>query len=321
VIGFVLRRVAASLLLLLLVLTVLFVLLHIVPGDPTYTSDFDRMPPQAREQLRRLYGLDRPIVEQYGRWLAAAVRFDWGVSLSQIRPVKTVIAEALPATLILAGAAFVLDLGGGLLLGVAAARRSGSAVDHAIRVLSLVLYSQPTFWLGLMAILVFSFGLHLLPASHMHSIDADALPWPGRVADLLRHMVLPACVLGLTGAGATARFVRASLLDAMGRDYIRTARAKGLSERRVIWVHGLRTALVPLVQLAALLLPALLSGSLVTEVVFAWPGLGRVAYGAIQTRDFPLILATTGLSACLVTAGNLLADLLHAWVDPRVRNE
>lgn len=319
--AFLLRRLAASLLLLLLVLSITFLLLHWLPGDPTRTSESDRMTREQRENLRRVLGLDRPLHEQYLSWLSGAVlRGDLGTSFSQQRPVTAAILNALPGTLLLAAAALFVEFGAALLLGVAAARRPGTVVDHAIRVGTLLLFSQPVFWLGLMAILLFSYVWPVLPAGHMRSVGADEMGAGERLFDLLRHLLLPALVLGLTNAGATARFVRASLLEVLGRDYIRTARAKGLSERRVIWVHGMRNALAPLLQLLALTLPALLNGSLVTEVVFSWPGLGRLTFGAILARDFPLILGTVAISAILVISGNLVADVLHALSDPRVRD-
>lgn len=318
--GFLLRRLAASFLLLLLVLTVTFFMLHLAPGDPTRIAEDERMPREQREALRKLYGLDRPLHEQYATWLSSALAGDWGISLSQQRPVARAVEEALPPTILLAGAALAVEYLLGLTLGVAAARRRGAAADHLIRIVSLLFFSQPVFWLGLMGVLLFAYAWPVLPASHMHSVGSEEMSAAGRLLDLARHLVLPAFTLGLSQAGATARFVRGSLIEAMGQDYIRTARAKGLSERRVVWAHGMRTALPPLIQLFALSLPALLSGSLAAEVVFAWPGLGRLTFTAILARDYPLILATTAFSAVLVLLGNLLADVLLVLADPRVRN-
>lgn len=319
--GFLLRRIAASLLLLLLILTFAFFLLRLIPGDPLQLFEGQELTLEQQQRLRRIYGLDRPLLEQYGVWLSSvALHGDWGTSLSQQRPVSAALLEALPATAILALAALAVEYAAALLLGVAAARRRKSAVDHAIRVGTLFLYSQPVFWLGLMAVLLFSYVWPVLPASHMHSVDAELMSPAGRFLDLLRHLALPALVMGLSTAGGTTRFVRASLMEVMGQDYIRAARAKGLSELRVVWVHGMRNAAVPLIQLFALSLPALLSGSLITEVVFSWPGLGQLTFNAILTRDYPLILGATALSAVLVVLGNLLADVLHALADPRVRD-
>jgi peptide/nickel transport system permease protein len=319
--AFLLRRLAASLLLLLLVLSVTFLLLHLVPGDPARLGESDRLNAEQRENLRRVLGVDRPLHKQYLSWISAVVlRGDFGTSFSQQRPVTKAILDAVPGTLLLACAALLVDFGAGLLLGVAAARRPGTAVDHSIRIGTLLLLSQPVFWLGLMAILLFSYVWPVLPAGHMRSVGAEEMGTMKRLLDLGRHLLLPALVLGLSSAGGTARFVRGSLLEVLGSDYIRTARAKGLAERRVVWVHAMRNALPPLLQLLAVTLPALLNGSLVTEVVFSWPGLGRLTFGAILTRDFPLILGTTAVSAVLVISGNLLADVLHALSDPRVRD-
>jgi len=299
--GFLLRRLAAYLLLLYLILTVTFFLIHLAPGDPVRMAEDQRMTREQRDQLHRIYHLDRPLPEQYLAWLSAvALHGDWGISFSHQRPVTTVIADFLPRTLLLAGASLVVEYAAALLFGIAAARRSGGAADHAIRVLSVLLSAQPVFWLGLMAILLFSYVWPVFPASG--------------------HLALPALVLGLFSAGSTLRFVRGSLLEVMSRDFIRAARAKGLSEARVVWVHGLRNALTPLIQLFGMAIPARLNGALIVEVVFSWPGIGWLIFTSVATRDYPLLLGTTALSAFLVIMGNLVADLMHAAADPRVRH-
>ncbi len=315
------RRLAASFLLLFLVLTVTFFLIHLAPGDPATLLAGERATAAGIRRLREVYGLDRPLAVQYLVWLKAVVlSWDWGVSISQGRPVTRVLAETTGPTFLLTGAALLVQYLVGLPLGVAAARRRGRATDGALRIGALLVYSMPLFWLGLMAILLFSFTWPVLPPSHMHSVEADAFgPWRS-LLDLLRHLLLPALVLGLASAGSTVRFVRNRMIEVLEEDYVRTARAKGLSERRVVWVHALRNALVPVIQLLGLSLPFLLNGSLVLEVVFSWPGLGRTAYLAILARDYPVILAITAFTAALVVAGNFLADLLHAAADPRVRH-
>jgi len=322
VIRFILRRLAASLLLLYLVLTATFFLLHLAPGSPaTVILEDQRISAEQRENLRRVYGLDRPLPVQYARWLSAVARGDWGTSFSQQRPVKRVVLDAVPATMILAVAALLVEQAAGLVFGIVAARRPGSAADHAIRVVSLLLFSQPGFWLGLMAILLFSLAWPILPAGHMYSVGVDEMGSGARLLDLLRHLILPAVVLGLAEAGSVVRYVRSSLLDVLGQEYIRAARAKGISERRVVWVHALRNALPPLIQVMAISLISLLSGALVMEVVFSWPGIGRLTFDAILSRDYPLVLAATAFSAVMVLAANLMADVLHALADPRVRDE
>lgn len=316
---YLLRRSAASLLLFFLVVSATFFLLHLAPGDPTLAIEAARIQPAQRERLRHVYGLDRPLPVQYARWLAAVLGGELGTSLTQGRPVTRVVADAIPATLLLSSAALCVDYGVGLLLGIAAARRQGRPFDAVARVVSLLLTSQPSFWIALMAVLVASRWLPFLPTTHMRSVDAAAWSAPARWADVLRHLLLPALALGLPLAGSTARFVRASFLEVMGRPFILAARARGLPERRVVWVHGLRNAAIPVVQLVAVAVPALLSGSLVTEVIFAWPGLGRLTFESILARDYPVVLTTTMLSAALVLSSNLLADLALAAIDPRIR--
>lgn len=320
--GYLARRLGASALLLLLVVTLTFGLIHAAPGSPA-----DQLVPagpgeaERRARMERALGLDRPLHEQYTAWLAAAVRGDWGTSMLQGRPVARVIAEALPATALLAVAAMAVEYTFALSLGLWAVRRRDRFADHAVRGLSLLLFSIPAFWLGLMAILVLAYLWPVFPAGGMYAPGTDHLGTAARLGDLLRHLALPALVLGLGLGGNTVRFVRNSLLDVLGEDFVRTARAKGLSERRVLGVHALRNALAPLLQIFGLTLPALLNGSLVVEVVFAWPGLGRVVFQAINTRDIPVVLAATVVGAALVLGGNLLADLLHAAADPRVRRK
>ena len=318
---FLLRRLAASLLLFYLVLTATFFLVHLAPGSPANLLAEDRrVSAEQRENMKRIYGLDRPLPEQYVRWLLAAARGDWGTSFTYQRPVTSVVLDAVPATLLLALAALLVEQAAGVALGIAAARRPGSAADHAIRIVSLLLFSIPSFWFALMAILLFSLAWPILPAGHMYSIDAESMGPGARLLDLLRHLILPALVIGLSLAGSVARYVRASVLDVLGQEYIRAARAKGISERRVVWVHALRNSLPPLIQVMALSLGALLSGVVIAEVVFSWPGIGRLTFEAILGRDYPLILATTAFSAVVTLLANLLADVLHALADPRVRD-
>lgn len=318
--GYTCKRLAAAAVLLVLVLSFTFFCLHLAPGDPTLLTEDPRLGPEDREALRRVYGLDKPLVEQYLTWMGSVLlRGDWGVSYVHSRPVRAIVAERIPATLLLAGLALALQFGLGMLLGVAAARRVDKPTDHLIRALSLLFYSLPVFWVGLMALLLLSHHWSLFPAGHMRSVGAAEFTPIGRLGDLLHHLALPVLVLGLGGAGVVTRFTRNSLLEVLEEDYIRTARSIGLSESRVIWIHALKNAATPLIQLLGLSLPFLLSGSLVVEVVFSWPGLGRLTFDSIQARDYPVILATTALAGSLVIAGNLIADLLQAVIDPRVR--
>jgi len=321
VLRYALRRLALALPLAVGVATLTFLLLETAPGSPAdLLLGSGPVPPQVRERLERAYGFDRPAPERYARWLGALVLHgELGWSQSRNRPVRELIAAALPPTLLLASAALLLHLAAGIGLGVACAARRDRWPDRLIGVGGLLLYAMPTFWLGLMAMLFFSFLVPLFPAAAMRSVGAGDLGLARRVADLAYHLVRPAAVLGLASAAAMTRFVRAGLLEALGEEFVRAARARGVDDRRALLAHALRNALIPLINLVGLSLPVLFSGSLVIEVVFAWPGMGRLTYDAIRAHDVSVVLAATLLAALLVVAGNLAADLAMAAVDPRIR--
>jgi peptide/nickel transport system permease protein len=317
----VLHRIAIAIPLIWLVATLTFVLVQAMPGSyADLVAGEHRLSAQAQAQLRRHYGLDQPLLTQYLRWLGNLARADLGISFLYQRPVAAVIGEAIVPTLLLTVPALALDLLLGLVLALGAVRKPHGWYDRLTSVLSLGVYGMPSFWLAGIAILVFALGLGWLPASHMSSIGADQLGTPARLLDLARHLVLPVTCLGLVGAAATARYLRASLLDLRQDRFLLAARARGLSERRVLWVHTLKPALLPVVTLLGLSLPFLISGSLVIEVIFSWPGMGQVLWRAALARDLPVIMAVTVLGASAVIAGNLVADLLYAVVDPRARD-
>ena len=318
---YLIRRLALVLPLALGVATLVFVLMEASPGDPVDLLLGDRpVPPEVRERIERAYGFDQPPLTRYGRWMSALfLEGELGWSHSRSRPVARLLADALPATLALAGAALLLHLLVGVTLGVVSASRRGSWPDRALTVGSLLLYAMPTFWLGLMAVLALSYFVPIFPTSSMQSVGAEDWSFLHRLADRVWHLMLPACVLGLGSAAAMVRFVRAGLLETLGRDFVRAARARGLAERRVMLGHALRNSLLPVINLIGLALPALISGSLVVEVIFAWPGMGRLTYDAIRAQDMPVVLATTLLATLLVVLGSLAADLAMAAVDPRIR--
>ena len=317
---FTLRRLGASALLLFLVLTATFFLIHLAPGEPSRLFDNPRVSAEMRQELRQVYGLDRPLVLQYLTWMGSVLKGDWGYSISLGRPAFDVLLQKMPNTCLLVAAAVVVEHALGLLMGLLAAARAGSIVDRWIRLCSLVLFSIPAFWLALLAIEVLTVRWGWFPTQQMTSEGAHLLPPFARALDLLHHLVLPATILGLARCGAVARYVRNGLLDVLNQDFVRTARAKGLSPARVLWVHALPNALVPLVQRFGVALPILLSGSLVIEVVFSWPGVGFAVFQATLQRDYPVILASTAMTGALVALGSFLADLLQAWLDPRVRD-
>jgi peptide/nickel transport system permease protein len=315
----VVRRLATLIPLVWLVVTVTFVVVQAAPGSYADTIDQPRLTPEARQAIRSVYGLDRPVGEQYLLWLRAAATGDLGTSFLFKEPVTAVIARALPPTLLLAGCALLFEAVLGILLAVAAARRPYGWVDRLTTVLGLGIYGLPSFWLAGILVLVFALWLGWLPASHMHSVNATELSTPARVFDLLRHLVLPVLSLGLVGAAATARYLRSAILEARSSRFVLAARARGLTERRILWVHSLRPALLPVITVLGLSLPMLFSGSVVVESIFAWPGMGTVLWRAAQARDIPLVMGLTLVGAAAVIVGNLVADALYAAADPRAR--
>jgi peptide/nickel transport system permease protein len=314
------RRVAASIAIILAVVTFTFVLLHLAPGRPFLPGAERPMDPAVAAHLRREFGLDQPLGVQYVKFLGALAHGDLGESFALHRPVAAALGDAIPNTLLLAGSALVLDLALGLALGVYQAVRAHRLPDVGLGYATLFVGSMPTFWLGLVLLLVFGEALHWFPVGGVvNPVVHDALPWAGRVADRLWHLVLPAATLGCVGAAGTARYQRAAMLEVVGQDYVRTARAKGLPERRVVLVHALRNALLPLVTLFGLSFPFLLTGAVLVETVFAWPGMGKLAADAIFRRDYPVVLATAMTASAMVVLGNLVADVLYAVADPRIR--
>lgn len=301
------------------VVTLTFVLLHTAPGDPAELLLGTTATPAQIAVQRHALGLDRSLPVQYVTWLGAFARGDWGASIASGRPVRAVLGAAWPLTAELVAISLFFTYLFGILLGVVQAARSGSRLDTALSVGSVTLFALPGYWLALMLILLFTYQLRLLPAFGAAGFDADVLTgWPA-AADRLRHLALPLVTLILIGVGGTARFVRGAMLDVQGQPFVVTARAKGLAPARVMVRHVLRNALIPVLTLLGLGLPALFSGAVFVEAVFAWPGVGRVLVEAVVARDYPVVLAATAVSALLVVAGNLLADALAAVADPRLR--
>ena len=323
--SYVLRRLLGAIPLLLGVATLIFFVLNLAPGDPTAMFMNPNMPPELVEQLRRNFGLDQPIYIRYVKWLGAFFTGDWGYSFAQSRPVADILLDALPNTLILAGAALVLVFLFGILIGVFQAVRQHSVTDSSLSVISLFFYSMPSFWLGLMLMLLFSLKAHewgwpiALPPTGITSVDYDFLSLGGKIQDRLVHLILPVGTLTLALAAGVARYTRGQMLEVIRQDYIRTARAKGLPQRRVIFRHALRNSLIPVITLLGLYIPYLFSGAVFIESIFAWPGMGRVIVDAIFQRDYPLVMATSFLFASMVVLGNLIADVLYAVADPRIR--
>lgn len=315
-----LRRIAAGIAIVFATVSLTFLAIHLAPGLPFQPPDGRPMNPAVVARLERVYGFDQPLLVQYGRYVLALAHGEMGESFSQRRPVAQAIADAVPNTLLLTLTALLIDFTLGILIGLFQAARARRRSDVALANLTLGLYSLPTFWLALVLQLVFALWLGWFPTGGTADpVLYASLPFIRQLGDRLHHLVLPALTLGLVGAGGTARYQRAALLEALGHDYVRTARAKGLPEREVLVRHAWRDALLPVISLAGMALPFLLTGSVLIETVFSWPGLGKLATDAISARDYPLVLGTTLLATCAVVLGSLVADLVTAAADPRVR--
>ena len=303
------------------VTTFAFVMIHLAPGDPIAAAlARPNITEAMRQELRAAYGLDRPVGEQYVRWVANTARGNLGFSFSHHRPVRDVFADALPNTLLLSGLGLVLSFAIGIFVGVVQAERPGSGRDRWLGRVLLVLYSVPDFWLALVILMVFAYRLPLFPPGGMtDAVMYDYLSPGGKLLDRARHLVLPVMTLAILTAAGVARFQRGALLAVLPSDWMRTALAKGLSWRAAVARHAFRNALLPVITLFGLAVPAFATGAIFVEKVFSWPGMGLVVVNAIAARDYPLVTAGVMLLSVLVAACALLADLAVAAADPRIR--
>ena len=301
------------------VVTLVFLLLHAAPGDPAALLVGSAATPAQIADQRRTLGLDRPLPVQYALWLGRFARGDWGTSIVTGRPVRAMLGDAWPATARLVLLSLLLSYGLGIALGVVQASAGGTRLDTALSTASVTLFALPSYWLGLMLVMIFTYRFRLLPAFGAGGLDAEFLPGWARALDAIRHLALPLATLTIIGLGGVARFVRGAMLDLRGSLFLVTAEARGLSARRVLIRHALRNALIPVITLLGLSLPAVFSGAVFVEAIFAWPGVGRVLVEAVQARDYPVVLSAAAVSAALVVTGNVLAELLTGWADPRIR--
>jgi peptide/nickel transport system permease protein len=297
-----------------------FLLIHAAPGDPAsvLAGQSGAADPQFIADLRHRFELDQPLYIQLWIYLSSVLRGDLGVSHVQQRAVLSLILERLPATLLLTGTAFVFALIAGIALGAAAARRVGTWADSAITVVALAFYATPIFWVGLMLVLVFSVLLNWLPSFGMNTVGANLHGWAA-VLDTATYLVLPALTLGLFYVAVYARLTRSAMLAVAGEDFVRTARAKGVPEGRILRRHILRNALLPVVTLAGIQAGQLIGGSVLVETVFAWPGIGRLAFDALLARDYQVLLGVFLTTAILVVLFNLATDLIYLAIDPRLQ--
>jgi peptide/nickel transport system permease protein len=312
-------RLLQSLIVVVLVTTISFFLVRLAPGDP-FSYAGGNISPVVQDQWRRQFGYDRPVPEQFARYLGSVMRGRLGYSHTLHQPVFSAIATTLPRTLLLVTVALVLSFAIGISAGVIQAVRRGSLLDRVLSTVLLTLYSVPDFWLALMALLAFAYWLPIFPVGGIvDPVLHDYMSfWPA-LADRARHLVLPAVTLAVLIAAGIARYQRAALIEVLPMDYVRTARAKGLTERSVIVRHALRNALLPVITIFGLLLPAVAGGAFFVEKVFSWPGMGLLIANAVAARDYDLVTGSVIVGGVMVAVGSLLADLLYAAVDPRLR--
>jgi peptide/nickel transport system permease protein len=306
------RRLLVAVPLLIIVSLAMFVMIRLVPGDPAATLAGDQATPEGIAEIREQLGLNEPIHEQYVHWVADAVRGDLGTSLFNNQPVATSIKDRLPPTLSLALVAASLALVAGLVAGVASARRPGSVVDRGTTVFTSVGLAIPTFWLGLLLIVVFTYKLHWLPPTGYSPLSEG-------VGDWAKNIAMPAIALGIPSASVVARQTRSALLDVLERDFVRAARARGASKLGVLLKHGLKNAAAPIVTVFGIELIGMVGWTFVVEAVFNVPGVGNLAITAVQTRDFPRIQGLVVIVGLFIVVANLVVDLLYGWVNPRGR--
>ncbi len=316
--GWLVRRLVASIAIVFAVVTITFFVVRLAQGTPC--GGERPLPPDVCERERVVFGYDKPLQVQYVKYLAALLHGKMGRSFGLHRPVADALADAIPNTFTLALAALLIDFVLGLALGIYQAVRAGRFGDIALGNVALFVNAMPVFWLGLVLLLVFAQWLRWFPVGGTHNpVLCPRLDSPYCLLDFLWHLTLPALTLGLVAAAGTARFQRAAMLEVIRQDYVRTARAKGLRERRVLLVHALRNALLPFITLFGLAFPFLLTGAVLIETVFAWPGMGRLAVSAILQRDYPVVTGAALVTSTMVVLGNLIADVLYAIADPRIR--
>jgi peptide/nickel transport system permease protein len=310
--AFLARRIVSGALVIVFTSALTFFFVNLAPGGPASISNMTATPEQ-REALIRAMGLDRPVGERYLAWLGAAVRGDLGTSLNTDQPVAELVADRLPNTLTLAGAALVVACLVGVPMGIFQALRRNTWIDHLLSLVSAIGLAVPVFWLGIVLILIFAVSLHVLPSAGIASVS------DGSFGDRLAHLVLPTVALTTTILPTVVRFMRSSLIDVLDTEYMRTAKAKGLATRIAVGRHGLPNALIPVVSAVGALVPRLLGGTVVTEAVFGWPGMGRLALDAANGRDYPLVTGLAVVVAAIAVATSILVDILYVRLDPRVR--
>lgn len=331
---YIIKRILWMIPLLIGISLVSFYIMHLAPGDITNNeASFNpKTSSESRQKLRELYNLDKPVIVQYGLWMKRMVTLDFGNSFASHRkPVfwqttdkdgnvtKGMIQEALPITIIINVIGLAITLLLAIPLGILAARKHTRWQDQSITLFNFIGFSIPGFWLALMLMYWLGVANDWFPISGIHSLNYDSLSTFGKVKDTLSHLFMPVIIPSVTGLASITMFIKSGMLDVLHQDYITTARAKGLNENKVVYTHALRNALLPLITIVGLAIPGLIGGSVISEQIFAIPGMGQLFYGAVMARDFPVVMGILTIGSALTLFGNLIADIAYAWADPRVR--
>ncbi len=322
--NYLLKRIAMMVPLLLGITLITFTVIHLAPGEPVdmQMAMNPKVGKEARERLTKFYGLDKPLHEQYFNWVGKLVRLDLGRSFSSDnRPVLDKIKERLPVTVSLNIIALVLEFGLAIPIGVMAAVHRDRWQDKGLTVFVFIGFAVPTFWLALLLMYFFGVKLNWLPISGLHTLGYEGYSWLKQMADLSVHLILPITVASFGSLAGVSRYMRSAMLGVIDQDFITTARAKGLSERVVIWKHAMRNALLPLITLAGFSIPGLIGGSVIFETIFAIPGMGQLFYQGVMSRDYPVVMGILVIGAGLTLIGNLIADISYALADPRIRQQ
>lgn len=315
---YLIRRLSQSLLILFCVTIIVFVFINLAPGDP-YTQRLDpSVSAEVREEMLQKMGYYDPIHVKYVRWIEGVLKGDFGYSIKYKKPVMTVIGERLPNTLVLGACALLLSTLIAIPAGIISATKRNSVFDYIGTIVSFIGISIPAFFFGLLLIKGFAFDMKIFPISGMSTVGAKLTGF-AKFQDIAMHMVLPTIVLALLQTATLMRYTRSGMLEVFDQDYIRTARAKGLPETSVVGKHAFKNALIPVITILSIQIPTLFSGAVLTETIFVWPGIGRLSYTAILDRDYPLIMALLLLTTVIILLCNLIADLLYALIDPRIR--
>lgn len=319
---YLIRRILSSIPILIGITIITFFVMHIAPGKPTdaITDMNMKVSAESKERLQKLYGLDKPVYIQYFDWMKRFVFFDFGNSFKDMRSARSKIFERLPATILLNVLSLFFICIISIPLGIYCAIRKDSFADKSITIILFILYSVPSFWLALMFMILFGIHLGWLPISGLYSFNFDTMNIFEKIIDISKHLVLPVAVSVTVSLASLSRYTRSGMLDVLKQDYIKTAYAKGLTEKQVVLKHALKNTLLPMITIIGLSIPGLIGGSFIFETIFSYPGIGRLGYEAVMARDYPVVMGIATLTAVLTLLGNIIADILYTYADPRIKS-